>query len=181
MSGSYQNIDSQKGTPSFQQSYFPTPDFPSVQAVVAGVVEGQGDDERLMETYSLARSIKVLSMIDAILLTFNAVFFWGPLFFIVMLALAWGPACGYYSAKHYHIHSARGYLVYYVIKVLTDVGRLFVAGFWSIIPLAIDSYIGRCVYVYCKRLTEASPSELEGLQSSPNPAWESAQGYFYVF
>jgi hypothetical protein len=92
MSHSYQSIGNepagqQKGTrPTQQQPRYPSPalNVPSTHTVYitdATPLESP-QDERLAQTYSLARSVKVLSLVDAILLTLNALFFWGALFFL---------------------------------------------------------------------------------------------------
>lgn len=90
------------------------------------------------------------------------------------------PSTGYVSGKDYSLMWSRLYLVYYCLKVLNDTFHLFVFSLWYVVPLAIDCYIGRFVYVYCVLLSEASDAEIDSLRDNPS-AWQQARNYFVVF
>eukprot|EP00953_Heterococcus_sp_UTEX-ZZ885_P036551 18812-Heterococcus_DN1.PRE.1 len=193
---SYQNIEDGKGSGSSIAPFAPVQygDFsvptstafpPTVQVNATGgfgssSFAGAGEGQRLADTYSLGRGVKILSMIDAGILLLNAVLY-GPIFLIVLLLGCWGPIAGFVAGKHYNVLWGRVYLAFYCLKVLSDTFHLFTSGLWFILPLALDCYIGRFVYLYCILLSEASDAEISSLKDAPNAAMQQARPYFVLF
>jgi len=108
------------------------------------VALGEGE-QRLMNTYSLGRGIRILSIIDGCILLINTIVY-GPL----VLLFVWGPVAGFLSAKKYNPTLAIIYFVYYILRIIFDVVMLSLGSFWFIVSVVVDLMIAR--YVWCVRM-----------------------------
>jgi hypothetical protein len=72
-------------------------------------------DSISVQIWSLARSVRSLSMIDCVFVMLNAM-----LFHPGFLCLLWGPYFGYSAGRHYNQKHAAVYAIYYVLKLVGE-------------------------------------------------------------
>jgi hypothetical protein len=108
--------------------------------------------DHVVTTYSLARNIKFLALIDGTFLVILAIFnfFW--------FLFIWGPICGYYGAVKYQANLVSVYLFYWVLRIIGDLILSVLGYWWYIIALILDIYIARYVW-YLSRILRTLTSE----------------------
>ena len=131
-------------------------------------------EQRLLDTFSLGRGIRVLAMIDAIILLINA------FFSLIFLIVFWGPVCGYLAGTRYNIQYGYAYAGYYVLRIIADIALISLGAWWFILSLIVDVIIIRYVLLYCQLLRRCSPADVQQL-SQPNSIWTQSRPYFVIF
>lgn len=143
-------------------------------AVPSPVMVFGAHEQRLLDTYSLGRGIRVLAVVDAIILIINIIFSW--LFLIVI----WGPVCGYLAGSQYKLHFGYVYVAYYFLRIAGDIALCALGAWWFIIALIVDMIILRYVLLYCQLLRRCTEADIEQL-TRPGSIWSQSRPYFVVF
>jgi hypothetical protein len=118
-------------------------------------------DQTILMVAALAKSMRLLALVDLILLLVLSFF---NVFYLVGL---WGPVCGYSGARLFNSCLVYVYTAYWILRTLFDI-IFVISGFWLfILSVAIDLYILSYVWTFARSLSMLSGEELQQLRTPP--------------
>lgn len=121
-------------------------------------------EARLMEVFSLGRTIRFLAILDGIILLFNCAYF--P----VLYLLLWAPLAGWMAGTRFSTAWTYAYLCYYVMRLSVDLAYVLTGYIWFVVVFAVNLIIARYLLRFVKLLNTLTPAEIEQLRN-PGTVW----------
>ncbi|CAM9604400.1 unnamed protein product [Ectocarpus sp. 12 AP-2014] len=122
-------------------------------------------EAKLVEASSLAKTIRLLAVLDGLILVINCGYF--P---VLLLLLLWGPLSGWMAGTKYSTAWTYAYCCYYLLRLSTYLSYVFEGYIWFIFLFALSLYIARVIWRFAKVLDTLSPAEIEQLRN-PTAVW----------
>lgn len=134
-------------------------------------------EKELVETYSLARSIKFIVLLDLLFLIMWV--YYSSRFWLLMFLP--GPVFGLVSCIKFNIQFAYIYLFYNLLRLIDEVYLITYTGLWLMfLGLSINLFIMKYAWNFVQMLSRRTSKEVEQLLH--NPMWNlQIKHYFYYF
>jgi hypothetical protein len=117
-----------------------------------------GFSENIVRVLALSRSLKCMTIVDAITVIIGAIF---NLFWVLFI---WGPIAGFYGVTRHRISFLYVYVIYWIIRIVIDLVSIVRGFWWHIISLLVDVYILRYLRLHIFILRSLTPDQLQLLQ-----------------
>ncbi|CAN0004392.1 unnamed protein product [Scytosiphon promiscuus] len=133
-----------------------TPFDPADLGVAGGFVSPH--EAKLLEAFSLGKTIRLLALVDGLLLLANCAYYPG-----LLLLLFWGPISGWMAGSRYSTAWTYAYCCYYLMRLSTYITYILEGYLWFVLVFASYLVIARFILKFAKILVSLSPAEIEQL------------------